>query len=100
MEYESSDLDIREAEELCNAFELADSIVYRNYINRLDTLDIVEIPGCSDPFRRLFSTAERILLQDLESTRSVEHSDEKHSDSAIKNGKMPVQKRVENYAHD
>ncbi len=45
MEYESSDLDIREAEELCNAFELADSIVYRNYINRLDTLDIVEIPG-------------------------------------------------------
>lgn len=63
--------------------------------------DIVEIPGCSDPFRRFFfQTAERILLQDLESTRSVEHSDEKHSDSAIKNGKMPVQKRVENYAHD
>lgn len=62
--------------------------------------DIVEIPGCSDPFRRLFSTGERILLQDLESTRSVEHSDEKHSDGAIKNGKMPVQKRVENYSHD
>ena len=62
--------------------------------------DIVEIPGCSDPFRRLFSTGERILLQDLESTRSVGHSDEKHSDGAIKNGKMPVQKRVENYSHD
>ena len=62
--------------------------------------DIVEIPGCSDPFRRLFSTGERILLQDLESTRSVEYSDEKHSDGAIKDGKMPVQKRVENYAHD
>lgn len=62
--------------------------------------DIVEIPGCSDPFRRLFSTGERILLQDLESTRSVEHSDEKPSDGAIKNGKMPVQKRVENYSHD
>lgn len=39
--------------------------------------DIVEIPGSSDKFRRLFSTGERILLQDLESTRSVEHSDEK-----------------------
>lgn len=62
--------------------------------------NIVEIPGSSDKFRRLFSTGERILLQDLESTRSVEHSDEKHSDGAIKNGKMPVQKRVENYAHD
>ena len=55
------------------------------------------VPTCSDGF---FSTGERILLQDLESTRSVEHSDEKHSDSAIKNGKMPVQKRVKNYAHD
>ena len=41
-----------------------------------------------------------VEIPDLESTRSVEHSDEKHSDSAIKNGKMPVQKRVENYAHD
>lgn len=47
--------------------------------------DIVEIPGSSDKFRRLFSTGERILLQDLESTRSVEHSGEKHSDGAIKN---------------
>ena len=61
--------------------------------------DIVEfqvVPTRSDGF----FTGERILLQDLESTRSVEHSDEKHSDGAIKNGKMPVQKRVENYAHD
>lgn len=55
------------------------------------------VPTRSDGF---FSTGERILLQDLESTRSVEHSDEKHSDGAIKNGKMPVQKRVENYSHD
>lgn len=62
--------------------------------------DIVEIPGSSDKFRRLFSTGERILLQGSKSTRSVVHSDEKHSDGAIKNGKMPVQKRVENYAHD
>lgn len=62
--------------------------------------DIVEIPGSSDKFRRLFSTGERILLQGSKSTRSVVHSDEKHSDGAIKNEKMPVQKRVENYAHD
>ena len=61
---------------------------------------IVEIPGSSDKFRRLFSTGERILLQGSKSTRSVVHSDEKHSDGAIKNEKMPVQKRVENYAHD
>lgn len=62
--------------------------------------DIVEIPGSSDKFRRLFSTGERILLQGSKSTRSVVHFDEKHSDGAIKNEKMPVQKRVENYAHD
>ena len=62
--------------------------------------DIVEIPGSSDKFRRLFSTGERILLQGSKSTRSVVHSDEKHSDGVIKNEKMPVQKRVENYAHD
>lgn len=62
--------------------------------------DIVEIPGSSDKFRRLFSTGERILLRGSKSTRSVVHSDEKHSDGAIKNEKMPVQKRVENYAHD
>ena len=55
------------------------------------------VPTRSDGF---FLTGERILLQDLESTRSVEHSDEKHSDGAIRNGKMPVQKRVENYSHD
>lgn len=62
--------------------------------------DIVEIPGCFDPFRRLFSTGERILLQGLESTRSVVRFGEKQPSGAIKNGKMPVQKRVENYAHD
>lgn len=61
--------------------------------------DIVEIQGSSDKFRRLFSTGERILLQGSKSTRSVVHSDEKHSDGAIKNEKMPVQKRVENHAH-
>lgn len=61
--------------------------------------DIVEIQGCSDPFRRLFSTGERILLQGSESTRSVVCFGEKHPNGAIKNGKMPVQKRVENYAH-
>lgn len=43
MEYASNNLDVREAEDLCNAFELADSIVYRNYINRIDTLDIVKV---------------------------------------------------------
>ena len=62
--------------------------------------NIVEIPGSSDKFRRLFSTGERILLQGSKSTRSVVHSDEKHSDGAIKNEKMTVKKRVENYAHD
>ena len=41
MYYISSDLDVREAEELCNAFELADNIVYRNYVNRLDELRII-----------------------------------------------------------
>ena len=61
--------------------------------------DIVEIPGCSDPFRRLFSTGERILLQGSENTRSVVHSNEKYPDGAIRNGKMPAQKRVENHAH-
>ena len=65
-----------------------------------NVFDIVEIPGSSDKFRQLFSTGERILLQGSKSTRSVVHSDEKHSDGAIKNEKMPVQKRVENYAHD
>lgn len=49
--------------------------------------NIVEIPGSSDKFRRLFSTGERILLQGSKSTRSVVHSDEKHSDGAIKNEK-------------
>ena len=62
--------------------------------------DIVEIPGCSDPFRRLFLTGERILLRDSESTRSVVRFGEKQPSGAIKNGKMPVQKRVENYVHD
>ena len=62
--------------------------------------DIVEIPGCFDPFRQLFSTGERILLQGSESTRSVVRFGEKQPSGAIKNGKMPVQKRVENYAHD
>lgn len=62
--------------------------------------DIVEIPGSSDKFRRLFSTDERILLQGSENARSVVHSSEKYPDGAIKNGKMPAQKRVENYAHD
>lgn len=42
MEYTSSDLDIRNAEELCNAFELADNIVFRSYINRLEELELIE----------------------------------------------------------
>lgn len=42
MEYASSNLDVREAEDLCNAFELAESIVYRNYINRIEMLNIVK----------------------------------------------------------
>lgn len=43
MENTSNNLDIREAEELWSAFELADSIVYRDYINCLDTLDIIQM---------------------------------------------------------
>lgn len=49
--------------------------------------DIIEIPGSSDKFRRLFSTGERILLQGSENTRSVVRSNEKYPDGAIKNGK-------------
>lgn len=60
---------------------------------------IVEIPGSSDKFRRLFSTGERILLQGSENIRSVVHSNEKYPDGAIRNGKMPAQKRAENHAH-
>lgn len=44
MEYTSSDLDVRSAEELCNAFELADNIVFRRYINRLEELKPIK-PG-------------------------------------------------------
>ena len=61
--------------------------------------DIVEIPACSDKFRRVFSTGERIVLQGSENTRSVVRSNEKYPDGAIKNGKIPAQKRVENHAH-
>lgn len=61
--------------------------------------DIVEIPACSDKFRRVFSAGERVLLQESESTRSAVHSNEKYHNGAIKNGKMPAQKRVENHAH-
>ncbi len=43
MEYASNNLDIRDAEDLYNAFELADNIVYRSYINRIDTLNIVKV---------------------------------------------------------
>jgi len=55
------------------------------------------VPTRSDGF---FLTGERILLQDSESTRSVVRFGEKQPSGAIKNGKMPVQKRVENYVHD
>ena len=57
--YTSSNLDIREAEELCNAFELADSIVYRNYINRIDSLDIVE--ASSDLIKKEIGSEIRLI---------------------------------------
>ena len=61
--------------------------------------DIVEIPGSSDRFRWRFSVDARVLREDSESTRSVVHFDEKHLDGVIEDGKMPVQKPVENYAN-
>lgn len=43
MEYGNNNLDNRESQELYNAFELADNIVYRKYVNRLDEFEIEEM---------------------------------------------------------
>lgn len=40
-----SRLDERKIQDLYNAFEMADNIVYRNYINNLSELDIVPVTG-------------------------------------------------------
>ena len=43
MVYNSSDMDTRDAQDLINAFEMADNIVLKKYINRLQDMEI-EIP--------------------------------------------------------
>lgn len=59
MEYASSNLDVREAEDLCNAFELADSIVYRNYINNIEMLNIVK--ASSDFLKKEIGSEVRLI---------------------------------------
>ena len=42
MGYQGSDLDTRQTEELVNAFELAENIVFKDYINHLEEIEIVK----------------------------------------------------------